>query len=445
METIAGCIVTRRSTGKDLIKRVPEEIAVLLRGLAALADERGLPLYLVGGVVRDLLLRRRIWDLDVTVEGDGIAFARLVADRYRAGIAVFERFATARLVLPDGLKVDIATARRESYARPAVLPEVERARLDDDLYRRDFTINAMAIRLNAAQFGQLYDPYGGLRDLKAGTIRVLHDDSFTDDPTRVFRAIRFAQRFGFVLEPRTRRLLKEAAATDLIHRLSGPRLCNELLLLFGERNPRKPIEWLVRLKLLRFLHPRLRYTRGVRGIVAALPEALQWWRKQCPDQTVDQRLAYLMALLDEGSPSVLRSISHRLQLSTAQSKTVDWAGSRTDRVARALMQRTAMRPSEVYRLLKTIPVEAMVLLVAKGMMTKGPGRSLLTGRLSRFLKQDRRQTTLLKGTDLIRIGLKPGPKFKTILDRLLDARLNGHVRTKSEEQALVHRLARLPA
>jgi tRNA nucleotidyltransferase (CCA-adding enzyme) len=109
------------------------------------------------------------------------------------------------------------------------------------------------------------------------------------------------------------------------------------------------------------------------------------------------------------------------------------------------MQRTAMRPSEVYRLLKTIPVEAMVLLVAKGMMTKGPGRSLLTGRLSRFLKQDRQQTTLLKGTDLIRIGLKPGPKFKTILDRLLDARLNGHVRTKSEEQALVHRLARLPA
>src|SRR6185295_2270301 len=176
-------------TRHDLLRRLPPERLTLLRQLGDLADRGGVSLYLVGGVVRDLLLKRENWDLDLTVEGDGIAFARAVSERYRAGLAVFERFATSRLVFPEGLMIDIATTRRESYAQPAALPDVEPASLNEDLYRRDFTINAMAIQLNAAQFGRLYDPYGGWQDLKAKTLRVLHTGSFRDDPTRIFRAI----------------------------------------------------------------------------------------------------------------------------------------------------------------------------------------------------------------------------------------------------------------
>ncbi|MDE3050517.1 MAG: CCA tRNA nucleotidyltransferase, partial [Nitrospirota bacterium] len=344
-------------------------------------------LYLVGGVVRDLLLRRENWDLDLTLEGDGIAFARLVADRYGAGLAVFERFATARLVLPNRLKIDIASTRRESYVKPAALPDVAAASLQEDLYRRDFTINAMAIQLNPATFGELHDPYGGQRDLKAKTIRVLHGGSFFDDPTRIFRAIRFTQRFGFSLEPATRGLLEEAAATNLIQQLSGPRLCNEIFLLLGERDPRKPIKRLAFLRLLRFLHPRLRYTNKGERIVAVLPRALAWWKKQCPDHGVERPLVYLMAILSKAGPAVLRSVTQRLQLSSLQSKAVEWAGRRTDRLVQVLEQTKDMRPAQVYRLLADLPDDALVLLVAKGLaMRKVGGGHRLTRRLSRFLK-----------------------------------------------------------
>ena len=434
-----------RMSSRNLLRRLSRERLSLLRELGVLADERGVSLYLVGGVVRDLLLRRENWDLDLTLEGDGIAFARLVADRYRAGLAVFERFATARLVLPNRLKIDIASTRRESYVKPAALPDVASASLQEDLYRRDFTINAMAIQLNPATFGELHDPYGGQRDLKAKTVRVLHERSFLDDPTRIFRAIRFTQRFGFSLEPLTRGLLEEAAATNLIQQLSGPRLCNEILLLLGERDPRKPIKCLAFLRLLRFLHPRLRYTNKDERIIAVLPRALAWWKKQCPDHVVERPLVYLMALLSSAGPAVLRSVTQRLQLSSLQSKAVEWAGWKTDRLVLALEHPKDMRPAQVYRLLAGLPDDALVLLVAKGLaMRKGGGVHRLTRRLSRFLKHDRLATTILRGEDLKRLGLEPGPQFKMILDRLLDARLNGRVRTESDERAFVHRVAQKP-
>ena len=434
-----------RMSSRNLLRRLPRERLSLLRELGAFADEQGVALYLVGGVVRDVLLKQENWDLDLTVEGNGIAFARLVADRYGAGLAVFERFATARLVLPNRLKIDIATTRRESYVKPAALPDVTPASLQEDLYRRDFTINAMAIQLNPTTFGQLHDPYGGLRDLRAKTIRVLHEGSFLDDPTRIFRAIRFTWRFGFSLESSTRDLLEEAAATKLIQQLSGPRLCNEILLLLGERDPGKPIKSLVLLRLLRFLHPRLRYTKKGERVVAVLPRALAWWKKQCPEHVVERPLIYLMALLSQAGPAVLQSVMQRLQLSSLQSNAVARAGRKTDQLVQVLEGTKDMQPAQVYRLLAGLPDDAIVLLVAKGLaMRNGGGVHRLTRRLSRFLKHDRGATTILRGEDLKRLGLKPGPQFKTILDRLLDARLNGHVSTESDERAFVHRVAQQP-
>jgi tRNA nucleotidyltransferase (CCA-adding enzyme) len=429
-------------SSRNLLSRLPRERLSLLRELGTFADEQGVSLYLVGGVVRDLLLRRENWDLDLTVEGDGIAFARLVADRYGAGLAVFERFATARLALPNSLKIDIASTRRESYVKPAALPDVTSASLQEDLYRRDFTINAMAIQLNPATFGHLHDPYGGQRDLRAKTIRVLHERSFVDDPTRIFRAIRFTRRFGFSLESSTRDLLEEAAATKLIQQLSGPRLCNEILLLLGERDPGKPIKSLVLLRLLRFLHPRLRYTKKGERVVAVLPRALAWWKKQCPGHVVERPLVYLMALLSRSGPAVLRSVIQRLQLSSLQSNAVERAGQKTDQLVQVLEQTKDMRPARVYRFMAGLPDDAIVLLVAKGFaMGKGGGVHRLTRRLSSFLKHDRLVTTILRGEDLKRLGLKPGPQFKKILDRLLDARLDGQVRTESDERAFVNRMA----
>jgi tRNA nucleotidyltransferase (CCA-adding enzyme) len=422
-----------------LIQKLPRKIQRFLRQLGMLADEQGVGLYLVGGVVRDLLLKRENWDLDLTVEGDGIAFARLMADRYEAGLALYERFGTARLTFTDGLKVDIARTRRESYAEPALLPTVQPASIEEDLSRRDFTINAVAVQLNPRQFGRLLDPYGGQRDLRARTIRVLHEGSFQDDPTRIFRAIRFEQRFGFHLERTTARLLRQAASTNLIHRLSGPRLQNEILLLFAERDPVRAIARLGQLKLLRFLHSRLCYTPSLKRTVTAVPKAVAWCVRQFQDSVIDRPIVYLLALSSESSSAVVATMIRRLALSREQAKRVRSGGSLVDRALKGLTPKGPILPSQIYRILEGFSDEALVLLLAKQVSRKqSVGLKLLKRYLVVYLK-NKRMKTALTGRDLQSMGLQPGPKYKTILGKLLDARIDGVVTTEVEERAFVRK------
>jgi tRNA nucleotidyltransferase (CCA-adding enzyme) len=429
----------RSMVSNGLLNRLPRARTSLLRALGNLADEVGVSLYLVGGVVRDLLLKRETWDLDLTVEGGGIAFARLVADRYGAGLAVFERFATARLAFPDGLKMDIATTRRESYAQPALLPTVQPASIEADLFRRDFTVNALAVQLNPQQFGRMLDPYGGQRDLRAHTLRVLHDGSFQDDPTRIFRAIRFEQRFGFRLEPTTLRLLAQAASTNLIQRLSGPRLQNEILLLFTERDPVRAIARLEQLKLLRFLHRRLSYTKSVQRTVTAVHSELAWWLRRFQDSVIGRPIVYLMALSSESSPAVVAAMIRRLALSREQAKKVSSGGRSVDRALKRLTDPGTVRPSQAYRLLEDFSDEALVLLLAKQRSTQSSvGFSLLKRRIVAYMKNKAVKTTLT-GRDLQIMGIAPGPKYKTILGKLLDARIDGMVTTEEEERAFVRK------
>jgi tRNA nucleotidyltransferase (CCA-adding enzyme) len=417
--------------------RLPQERLSLLRELGKLADEDGVSLYLVGGVVRDLLLKRKDWDLDLAVEGDGIGFARLVADRYGTGQAVFERFATARLAFPDGFKMDIATTRRESYAQPAVLPTVQPASIEEDLSRRDFTINAIAVQLNPRQFGRLLDPCGGQRDLRARTIRALHAGSFQDDPTRIFRAIRFEQRFVFRLERTTVRMLAQAASTNLIQQLSGPRLQNEILLLFAEHDPVRAIARLRQLKLLRFLHRRLCYTTNVKRVVSAVPKVFAWWARRFPDSVIDRPIVYLMALSSESSAVVVAAMIRRLALSRERAKNVSAGGILVDRVLKKLTNKGTVRPSQVYRLLADFSDEALVLLLAKQVSRQHEVRlSLLKRHLVAYAK-NRAIKTALTGRDLQAMGLQPGPQYKTILGKLLDARIDGMITTEADERAFV--------
>jgi len=362
-----------------------------------------------------------------------------VADSYGAGLVVFERFATARLAFPDGLKMDIATTRQESYAQPALLPTVQPASIEEDLSRRDFTINAIAVQLNSHQFGRVLDPYGGQRDLRARIICVLHADSFQDDPTRIFRAIRFEQRFGFRLERATVGLLVQAASTDLIQRLSGPRLRNEILSLFAERDPVHAIARMGQLKLLRFLHRRLCYTKNVKQVVAAVPKALTWWVRRFPDSVIDRPIVNLMALSSESSQTVLDGMIRRLALSREQAKNMGIVGRRVDRTLKRLSEKGTARPSQVYRLLVDFSDEALVLLLAKQMsVLHGTRLSQLERQLMGY-KKDKTVKTALTGRDLQAMGLKPGPQYKTILGKLLDARIDGIIKTEAEERALVEK------
>lgn len=416
---------------------LPPKIFNRLEEAGRLAEQSGVSAFAVGGLVRDLLLRHKNLDVDIAVEGDGMAFAHLLADHYKGGLKTFERFATAFVVYPDGFKLDVASARRENYAHPTALPTVASSSIKEDLYRRDFTINALALHLNHNDFGELIDFYGGWRDVKNKTIRVLHDRSFVDDPTRVFRALRFAQRFGFRIEKNTLRLLKETAADELIHRLSGPRLRNEVMLLLSEKNPLRAVRQMARLELLRFLHSSLKLTPYIDALFTKIPHAIAWWSKRFPDRPLDHSLAYFMALVDGLSDSAMDAMLRRLTMPNRQASKVHMVKSGLRSALRGLSQGRLTKPSEAYRLLSALPDEGLILLAAKAQSPK------VKRFLAAHLTTHQHVKVSLTGSDLKAMDLKPGPLYKKILDRLLDARLNGEVKTDADERDLVKKIAKL--
>ncbi len=418
-------------------RRLPAKIFNRLREIGRLADVTGVSAYLVGGLVRDLLLGHTNLDVDIAVEGDGMAFAQRLADQQGAGLKIFEKFATAYVVFPDGFKLDVATARRESYAHPTALPAVKPSSIKDDLYRRDFTINALAIRLNASHFGEFVDFHGGQRDLEHKILRVLHARSFVDDPTRVFRAIRFEQRFGFHIEKHTLTLLKDAAASDLVRRLSGPRLRNEVLRLLSEQAPTRAIRRMAKFDLLRFLHAGLAWTAHLAGLLSDLGKSLAWWTKRFPRRPLDRALVYCMGLFDGLSASATDAVAKRLTLPGEQANKIRLAKKHLAPALRFLVRHRSPKPSDTYRVLADLPDEGLVLLVAKA-------RSKDIARLvSAYLTIHQHVKASLNGTDLKTLGLQPGPVYKKILNRLLDARLNGEVKTKADERKLVKKLAKV--
>lgn len=210
------------------------------------ADKLKVPAYLVGGPVRDKLLGIANYDLDFVVEGDGIKFAEALNKKLKGGLTAYRAFGTAAIKLKEK-KIDIVTARKETYKYPAAYPSVTPGAIKDDLFRRDFTINAMAMVINKRNFGALVDFYGGREDLKKGIIRVLHDKSFMDDPTRIFRAVRFSVRFGFKIEARTKRLIKEAVSDRLLGEVNAGRVKKEVELFLKEKDPKKCLETFAKL------------------------------------------------------------------------------------------------------------------------------------------------------------------------------------------------------
>ena len=206
-----------------------------------IADELKVKAYIVGGPVRDKLLGIANYDLDFVVEGDGIKFAEALNKKLKGKLTTYRAFGTATIEI-KGKRIDIVTSRKETYKYSAAYPVVKPGAIKDDLFRRDFTINAMAISVNKKNFGKLMDFYGGQKDLKKGVIRVLHDKSFMDDPTRIFRAVRFSVRFGFKIEPHTKKLMKEAVMDGLLGEVNAGRIRKEIELFLKEKNPKKCLD-----------------------------------------------------------------------------------------------------------------------------------------------------------------------------------------------------------
>jgi tRNA nucleotidyltransferase (CCA-adding enzyme) len=422
----------RKHVGDVMRERLPARVVKLLEQAGEVAGRLQMDVCAVGGFVRDLLLGRPNLDVDLMVEGDGLAFARALGQALRADIKQHPRFGTAVVILPDGFKLDVATARTEYYEYPTALPTVERSSIKRDLYRRDFTINTLAIRLTAGRFGELLDFYGGQRDLHDKIVRVLHSLSFVDDPTRVFRAVRFEQRYGFHLSQDTLGLIKSAVERKLFHRLSGTRLCDELSLLLSEPEPRKALARLGGLGLLGAVHPSLKWTGRLEALLKRLDEAAAWYRLLYLDRPVDTWVLYLMGLVEGMGAASLKEALKRLALPAKQAAVVVGV-LELPGLVRRLGRRPAPTPAEIHRLLNSRPVEVLLVLMAAA-KTDSVKRAV-----SAYLTAYQRVKPALSGADLRAMGFKPGPQFKTMLDRLLEARLNGEVASEADERAFVAR------
>ncbi len=246
---------------KDLSKKLqilPDHLIDLLRDIGKLADEKEVPVFIVGGFVRDMLIGISNFDIDLVIEGDAVAFSKSLKKIVNAKIKIFPKFKTAKLTLKNGLIVDLAMARTESYACPAALPVVESSSLIKDLYRRDFTINTLALSLNKKTFGLVIDYFKASEDIKQKKIKILHDLSFIDDPTRIFRAVRFEQRFDFRIDKHTLKLIFAAIDRKIFKKISRFRMTNELILLLSEMSPLKVIRRMNALDKLDFMHPNIK-------------------------------------------------------------------------------------------------------------------------------------------------------------------------------------------
>jgi tRNA nucleotidyltransferase (CCA-adding enzyme) len=418
-----------------LRSRLPHRLMTLLEQAGQLADHCEVSLFVVGGCVRDLLLGIENLDLDLVVEGDGITFARKLSDVLHARVKVHERFGTAIVLLPDGFKLDVATARTEYYEYPTALPTVEQSSIRKDLYRRDFTINALAVRLNEKGFGDILDFYGGQRDLNEKVIRVLHGLSFVEDPTRVFRAIRFETRFGFQLGKDTTALIAGAVKMNLFHRLSGHRLLEELKLLLTEREPKRALKRLADLDLLKFIHPKLVWSSRLERLLDAADQAVDWYRLLYLDRKMDVWLVYVMAVLEVLPERAFLEVLKHLPFSESEAKRLKTSHGGSQAVLRRLGKKPPLKPADVYHLLSALSDETLLILMAK---SKGEAAKR---QVSAFLTTYQHVKPILTGTDLKAMGMKPGPQFKQILDRLLEAHLNGDVKTESDERSLVRKLA----
>ncbi len=416
-------------------ERLPHDVTEALRIVGEVADDVGFPAYLVGGIVRDLFLRISNPDVDIVVEGDGIVFAGMLVKRTGGRMKTHQKFGTAVVVMPNGLKLDIATARLEYYESPAALPTVELSSIKKDLYRRDFTINTLAVRLNEKGFGSLIDFFGGLRDIKEKTVRALHSLSFVEDPTRVLRAIRFEQRFDFRLSKHTQGLIKTAVNMKLFNRLTGERIYAELILMFSEAEPLKILRRMKEFDLLKFIHPGLNASSETERLFADIGETLTWFRLLFLDIEVSRWYVYFLGLLDRLKDTALDEALERLSVPERIREKVRLARTRSRDVLYVFNKEPALPPSRIYDLLVPLEVEAILLMMSRAK------HETAKKYISLYLTHLRSVKVILSGDDLKALGIPPGPRYKEILAALLDAKLDNTVRSREDEVQFVKRAA----
>lgn len=445
----------RRPAKKNLANLLESQLSptrlALLKTIAAEAHEIRASLYIVGGFVRDLLLKRPGQDFDIVVEGDAISLGRRLCEKFGGRIVTHRRFGTAKWQIdelrqelaaqlghihpldPDDLpeNLDLISARTEFYEYPTALPTVERSSIKLDLHRRDFTINTMALRLDGKHYGDLYDYWGGLVDLQDRLVRVLHSLSFVDDPTRLLRAVRFEQRFGFTIENRTLQLMIEA--NTIVRQVSGDRIRHELDLILSEDKAEAMLERLQNLGIFSAIHPDFHWPEEAAGSLHRLlsTDPLPDWG--FPDRIgslpVRKGLFYILWLV-----SLPESVSVEIAVRLRLPSQVQTAVLSVFTLKKEITSFIGLPPSDVCSLLDHFPIASLyVFCLAK------PSADLRT-LLETYAEKWRLIQPETTGHTLEKMGIQPGPSYRRILDELRKGWLNGSIQSIAEEQAVLHRL-----
>ena len=428
--------VRTRNIKKFMSERLSKRILETLKAFGTVAQDLGVNAYVVGGFVRDLFLYRRNEDIDIVIEGDGISFAKEFARLYGARLHTHAKFGTAVIIFSDGFKIDVATARMEYYKFPAALPTVEMSSIKLDLFRRDFTINTLAIRLNPENFGTLIDFFAAHKDIKEKTVRVLHNLSFVEDPTRVFRAIRFEQRFGFSIGKLTAGLIDNAIKMDFFKRLGGHRVFSELRQILEEDNPADAIGRLKGYNLLKVIHPSIDANKNLAASFKAVKKVLAWYDLLFMEEPYIKWPVYFMALTQHCDRRTVQEICNRFELAPRHQTLFCRLRFEADRSLYSLERKLPKKNSTIYNRLHGLKIELLLYMMA--MATKEPVKRAI----SRYCTKLRFVTLSISGKELKRYGLKPGPVFRQVLDATRDARLNGKVETKADEHDFVKRYIR---
>jgi len=416
MNQVAGNLAEQMECGLDA------DGLALLRDAGQLARDMSVELYLVGGPVRDLLLQRPQLDLDLAVVGDGPAFAKAWADRLGASITVHPAFLTATVTMPEGRHVDVATARRESYQHPGALPTVQPASIEEDLTRRDFTINTLAVALNPDKWGELYDPCGGQDDLDAGLVRVLHDASFRDDPTRLIRAVGFEVRLGFSLEEHTHQLLGAAIDESALSLVSAQRRAEVLLPLIGEKSGTGVLVRMGELGLLETMHLGSSLSGELRRKLGEMPAALE--ALDAPRTGRSAALARL-ALVAYDAGTAAATLIDYLQLSGEAGASLTQAMAVLTTPPPQLTA-TSVSPADIYFALEAYGLVAVAALWVSG-------GEVARQRIQQYWRDLRHIESDITGDDLLAVGAQPGAAFSQALREALWVKLNAASASPEEQ------------
>ena len=402
-----------------LKKSLPYKVYEYLLASGHIAEQMGINVYVVGGIVRDIMLGLNNLDVDLVVEENGIAFAKELAKKYQARVASHERFKTATIIFKDKFRIDVATARREYYEIPGSLPIVEKSSIKLDLYRRDFTINTLAVKLND-DFGQLLDFFGGLRDIKDKKIRVLHDLSFIEDPTRILRAVRFAARFGFNIGKQTEKLIKTTINLGILNNVEKNRIFKEMVFIFNSSNVEDAFNTMSKYLILRNLNKKLIVDGRLLQFIRKAEDVIRGYSIFFKHKKIKKELVYIimMEYLFKKSLSFSETIG-------ADEKTVNLAKTISSEInaIKAAVTNEKTTNIDIYYTLEKIPIEVILVVF----VVSDEHRNI-----SRYLEHLMNQRHFISGKDLINLGFKPSPIFSQIMSDVFNLQLMGEIKDKLE-------------